>query len=78
MIHDEDDTDPVIDFSWFYYIGRAKFGLSFNETGRLTLTTFYQLYKHYKDTFDLEMRLKNANVTYADAIARSRKSDEWF
>ncbi len=78
MIHDEDDADPVIDFSWFYFIGRAKFGLSFSETGRLTLTTFYRLYKHYKDTFDLEIRLKNANVTYADAIARSQKSDEWF
>ncbi len=39
---------------------------------------FNKLYKHYKDNFDLEMRLNNANVTYAEARARQIKSEEWF
>ena len=52
--------------------------LSFKEVGRLTLTMFYRLYGHYKDTWDVEMRLKNANVTYAEAFLRSQKDEEWF
>lgn len=44
----------------------------------MTLTTFLKLYKHYQDTFDLELRLKNANVTYAEALKKAQKSDEWF
>ena len=53
--------------------------LTLKETGRLTLTTFLKLYQHYKDTFDVEMRLKNANVTYADAEARAyQRESSWF
>ena len=77
IIHDE-ESDPVIDFSWFYFIGRAKFGLSFQETGKLTLTAFNKLYRHYKNDFDLEMRLTAANTTYAEAHKKAQKDDEWF
>lgn len=67
-----------IDFTWFYFIGKAKLNLSFKETGRLTMTMFFKLYQHYKDTFDLEMRLRNANMTYEDAYENAEKAEEWF
>lgn len=44
----------------------------------MTLNLFLKLYKHYKDDFDLEMKLKNSNKTYAEIYAKVRKSDEWF
>ena len=44
----------------------------------MTLATFFKFYKHYKDTFDIEMRLKNANVTFAEALKKAQKAEEWF
>ena len=76
MIHE--DEDPVIDFSWFWFIGRNKLHLTYKETGRLTLTMFNRLYSHYKNDWDLEMRLRNANVTYAEAFEKAQKAEEWF
>lgn len=70
--------DPHIDFTWYYFIGKAKLGLSFRETGRLTLVAFNKLYEHYKNTFDLELRLKNANVTYEQAYAKAQADEEWL
>jgi hypothetical protein len=52
--------------------------LTFAETGRLTLTTFNKLYQHYKNDFDLEMRLKNANMTYEEAYNKANEQEEWF
>lgn len=52
--------------------------LSHKETGRLTLTLFDKLYGHYKDDWDYEMRLKNANMTYKEAYIKSQKAQEWF
>lgn len=78
MIPDEEEADPYIDFSWFYYIGKAKLGLSFKETGRLTLRTFNKLYQHYKNDFDLELTLKLSKTTYANAYAKAQKEEEWF
>lgn len=52
--------------------------MSFHDVGRLTLTLFNKLYGHYKDDFDLEMRLKNANMTYAEAYEKTQKEEEWF
>lgn len=78
MIPDDEEIDPVIDFTWFYFIGKAKLNLSFHETGRLTLKIFNKLYQHYKDDFDLETRLKNQNVTYKEAYAKAQKAEEWF
>ena len=78
MIHEDDETDPVIDFSWFYFIGRTKLHLSFKETGRLTLWMFNKLYAHYKDDWDTEMRLWKANVTYAEAYQKSMEAEEWL
>ncbi len=77
MIHDEDEAEPI-DFSWFYFIGRTKLGLSFHEVGRMTLTLFNKLYQHYKDNFDLELRLRNANKTYADAYKQAQDAEEWL
>lgn len=68
----------MIDFSWFYFIGRAKLHLTLHETGRLTLTMFNKLYSHYKNNFDMEMRLFHANVTYQEAYEKAQKAEEWF
>lgn len=78
MIQDEDERDDPVDFTWFYFIGKSKLGLSFKETGRLTLTTFNKLYKCYKNDFDMEMLLKNSNTTYEKAYQNSIKNEEWF
>lgn len=76
MIHDEENGP--IDFSWYDFIGKTKLGLSFKETGRLTFGQFYRLYKHYKNDFDMEMRLKNANVTYAEAYLKAQQAEDYF
>ena len=68
----------MIDFSYFYFIGKSKLGLSFSETGRLTMTMFNKLYAHYKDDFDYEMLLKASHTTYADAYKKAQQAEEWF
>lgn len=73
-----DETDPEIDFSWFYFIGKTKLNLSFRETGRLTLKTFNKLYGHYKDDWDMEMLLTSSRMTYAQIRRKSQESEEWF
>ena len=78
MIPDAEEINPIIDFSWFYYTGKVKLGLSFRETGRLTLTMFNKLYPHYKNDFDLELRLKLTNTTYAEAYNKAQEAQEWF
>ena len=77
MIHEDDEIDPVIDFSWYWFMG-LKLGLTLKETGRLTLRMFTKLYTHYKNNFDIEMRLKNSNVTYQEAWLKSQEAEEWF
>ena len=67
-----------MDFSWYHFIGRNKLGFEYNEVGRLTLTLFNKLYKHYKDTFDIELRLKNNNLTYQEAFSKQQESEQWF
>ena len=44
----------------------------------MTLTMFNKLYGHYKDMWDMEMRLTQANMTYAEAYAKSQQDEEWF
>ena len=69
----------MIDFTWFYFIGRTRLGLSFREVGRLTLNLFLKLYKHYKDAFDMELMLRRANMTYAEAEAKAyQRETSWF
>ena len=69
----------MIDFTWFYVIGRTRLGLSFREVGRLTLNLVLRLYKHYKDAFDTELMLRRANMTYAEAEAKAYKREtSWF
>jgi len=52
--------------------------LSLKETGRLTLTLFEKLYKHYKDNWDNEMRMRKAGMTYKEAYIKAQEAEEWF
>jgi hypothetical protein len=74
----QDEYDPVIDFSWYWFIGKAKLNLTFKETGRLTLTMFNKLYKHYKDMWDMEMLLTQTKTTHEQAYNKAQKDEEWF
>ena len=74
----QDECDPVIDFSWFYFIGKTKLNLSFKETGRLTIRLFNKLYGHYKNDWDFEMRLRKGNMTYAEAFIKAQEDEEWL
>jgi hypothetical protein len=44
----------------------------------MTLRTFNKFYKCYKDNFDLEMRLKLSNTTYAELNKKSEEQQEWI
>ena len=39
---------------------------------------FNKLYGHYKDNWDYEMKLFNANMTYEEAFIKSQQEQEWF
>ena len=39
---------------------------------------FNRLYKHYKNTWDAEMRLTQKNMTYEEAFEKSQRDEEWF
>lgn len=77
MIHEDDEITPI-DFSWFYFIGHTKLLLSFKEVGRMTYYLFNKLYAHYRNTWDLEMRLTQANMTYSELDRKQNRDDEWF
>lgn len=70
--------DPVLDFTWFYFIGKTKLNFSIKETGRLTLKSFLKFYQCYKDTFDLEMLMKANKMTYKKIKEKQEESDKWF
>ncbi len=78
MIPDDEEIDPVIDFSWFYLIGKTKLGLSYRETGRLTIKLFNRLYQHYKNTFDYELMLRLSGSTYERAVQKANEAEDWF
>ena len=78
MIPDSDDDDPRIDFTFFYFIGATKLGLSYRETGRITITLFNKLYTHYKAVFDTELMLRHTGTTYAEAEKKANAAEEWF
>lgn len=44
----------------------------------MTLRLFNKLYQHYKNTFDMEMRLTKANMTYEELYIKSQKEEEWL
>lgn len=52
--------------------------MEFKEIGRMTLSRFMRFYQHYKDTFDVEMRLYKANTTYAEAEKKAIQAEQWF
>lgn len=73
------DYDPTINFAWYHFIGRTRLGLSSDmEVGRLTLRRFRALYQAYRDTFDIETRLRASGSTYAGLEAQSMGDEEWF
>ena len=74
----QEGYDPVIDFSWYYFIGKTKLNMSFKETGRMTLTLFNKFYKHWKEHWSAEMRLTHSNKTFDEAFAESQREQEWF
>ena len=78
MIQEDDDDPVIIDFSWFYFMGKTRFGLSIKETGRMTLNMFYRWYEHYKNTWSYEMRLSQGNMTYAEAEKKIQEAEDWF
>lgn len=51
---------------------------TYKEAGRLTLRQYITYYQHYKDNFDLELRLTASNTTYADLKAKELESEEWI
>ena len=42
------------------------------------MNMFEKLYQHYKDTFDLEMRMRLSNTTYSQLEKMASKEDEWL
>jgi hypothetical protein len=39
---------------------------------------FDRLYQHYKDDFDVEMRLEKSNTTYRELAIKTRELEDWF
>ncbi len=73
------DYDPAINFAWYYFIGRTRLGLSSDkEVGRLTRRRFMALYQAYKDTFDIETKLRASGSTYAKLEAQLMSEEEWL
>lgn len=80
MIHEDEDeieSEPLA-FSWIYYICRAKLHLDKKEAGRITYGQFSNLYRAYQDTFDKELLLRRAGMTYEQLRIEAAKSEEWF
>lgn len=56
-------------------------GFTEREIGRMTLRKFLKLYGHYKNNFDLEMKMKQQGITYkqAEILSEQQSGDaEWF
>lgn len=80
MIHEGDEReDTPVNFSWIYYICRAKLALTDKESGRLTYKQFKELYQAYKDTFDLELYMYLCRDTY-EGLKKKSEADtgEWL
>lgn len=56
----------------------TRLRFTYKEAGRLTLRQFNRYYQSYKDNFDLELKLKASNTTYAELRAKSLESEEWI
>ena len=56
----------------------TRLGFTYKESGRLTLRQFTNFYQHYKDNFDLELRLTATNTTYEDLKLKQLESEEWI
>ena len=52
--------------------------LTDKEAGRLTLTMFNKLYGHYKDNWDMEMRMSHNNMTYRELHIKAQKDEMWL
>ncbi len=68
----------MIDFSWFYFIGLTRLGLTIREIGHLSVRLFMRLYGHYQTTWSREMKLTQANMTYAEFNKKQQEAEDWF
>lgn len=66
----------MIDFTWFYFIGRTKLNLTFTETGRLTLRLFNKLYGYYKADWSREMIMAASRQTYESIREKIREDQD--
>lgn len=39
---------------------------------------FNKLYGHYKNDWDMEMRLRKRDMTYAELFIKSQQEEEWL
>lgn len=67
----DDHAESVIDFAWILYIAIKKLGLSRKEAGRLKMYEFSQMYRSYKEDFDLEMKMYRAGICYSSLSGES-------
>ena len=77
MIPDEAEDD-TIDFSWYYYVGVNRLGMTYKQVGRITMRLFHRLYFHYRNTWSLEMRLAKANMTYDELAEKVKENEDLF
>ena len=71
----------MLDFSWFLFVGHTLLKFSEKEIGRMTVRKFLKLYDHYKDNFDLELKMKSNNITYSQLAKLQEKNGgdgEWL
>lgn len=61
--------------AWIYYTGIAKLKMSEGQIGDMTLNKFFRLYKQYKRTFDLELKMYKIGKTYAELEYRPTLDD---
>lgn len=52
--------------------------MTIKQTGRLTFRLFSKLYQHYKDTFDMEMKMQRNGITYRQLAEQAETEEEWF
>lgn len=72
MIHEEDEL--IIDFSWLLFIGHCLLGFSEKEVGRMTLKKILNLYEHYKNNYDFQLK----KVSYRELEEKTNHRGELF
>lgn len=63
-----------MDFSWILFIGHCLLGFNEKEVGRMTLSKFLKLYRHYKNNYDFKLR----KITYTEIDEKINHQGEMF